>query len=178
MKILEWVKSFAIFWRCATHFCNSGWFCSGHENDESHWTMRCWSRLILCNCYTPVLPLWLAIHGFRHTRPCQIVNVLATRKKKFLNHLFTVFNFIFTFRTTKIFWLLDQMFYGQVRTCIELVSDFDDVARSSVCGFQIIHESEALHNVSAHQQPRYHQAGRALFLRLEFLRSHDTRTAI
>ena len=55
------------------------------EGDETHLTVRYWARLILSKCYLLCLPLWLGadlrIHTFRPTRPCFIVEVLATWEK-------------------------------------------------------------------------------------------------
>ena len=76
-KILRWVKSFAIFWSCEAQFSNSEYFHKGREDDELHWTTRCWTHLMLSECYL----LDLQIYAFRSSSSCLIIKVLATQAR-------------------------------------------------------------------------------------------------
>ena len=80
-------------------FSNSGWFYLGCEDDKPHRTTRCWVCLILSDCYTPHLPLWLGTHGFG---PSLIIKILATTFLEPFGY-YTVINCVYTFHTTNAF---------------------------------------------------------------------------
>ena len=54
-----WVKSFAVFWFLQAQLGSSECFFQSCENVESHWTMRCWTHLIVSKSYLLDLSLCL-----------------------------------------------------------------------------------------------------------------------
>ena len=53
------IKSFKIFCLPRTQFSISRNICLGCKNDKSHWSVEYQARLMLFECYSPDLPLWL-----------------------------------------------------------------------------------------------------------------------
>ena len=123
--------------------------CAGCEDDEPHWTVKYRARLILCECYSPDLPLWLGSYSRNprflaylilpdHRSSCSPSEISWT--------ICTVTNFALTLRTINVsgcFWGVMTLF-NDISFQIRLRCTFIWVAFKS-------HTGEVMHNVSAHR---------------------------
>ena len=98
---------------CQAQFDSSGCFCQSHKGDKPHYSVRCWAHLILSECSLSDLSLWLGTQPwfFNPTWTYLIVKVLSTWVK-FLetSGYCTAINWIFTFYTTDVFWLVPHRY--------------------------------------------------------------------
>ena len=109
------------------HSNTSGCFYQGHEGDKPHSIVRCWACLILSECYSSDLPLWL-----RTTSPYFIIKVLEP------SGYCSEINCTFTFCATNIFgcfhvWTCSRRYFGLARNLIRriITPNQDDLSYSS-----------------------------------------------
>ena len=141
---LAWYSPSATRWIC--------WSCDG---DQPHWTERCWAHLIFFEFASMAWSIALEFIVLGPTDLAWLLRFLQP-KQNFLNLLFTVFWSIAPslFCITNIF----GCFYASVMTRSELVKHKFWIKLHSISLVWLSNHlrSEAMHNVSVHQQPLYY----------------------